>query len=301
MSGTDTVKSSRPSCMYTSFLDYTAGPDGRTAAPRIDTLLAQGSGRVNEDAQLVAEGLYGVFDGATSLVGSTYEGVTGGLLAATTAVEIFEQNDGPLAELAAAANGAIRRKMEAVGVDLGRKEELWSTSLAVVRCREGRLEWCQTGDCRIQLIHEDGSSTQLAEPPDHDAETLQLWQQIAPVSREPIHVALADQILAVRRRMNIDYGVLNGEPEALDFLRCGSVSLAGVSAILLYTDGLHVPDPATGHSHNPRLLSSLFADGGLKAVHSHIRALQEHDPHCRRYPRFKTSDDISAIALYPQQ
>jgi len=269
-----------------------------SAAPRIETLLVKGSGTMNEDAQLVAPDLYGVFDGATSLDGAVYDGVTGGYRAASTAADVFGRNDRPLADLAAAANEAIRDQMAVAGVQLNSKEALWSTSVAVVRLRGERLEWCQTGDCRIQLLYEDGSTSQLVEPNDHDAETLQLWRKMAPTISEPIHVALAEQIRAVRCRMNIDYGVLSGEPEALDFLRCGSVSLAGVAAVLLYTDGLQIPARDNRLNHDSHLLSSLFARGGLRAVYRHVRAVQEGDPLCRLYPRFKPSDDISAIALY---
>ncbi len=283
--------------MLTTTFDPITLP-GTDSAPRLETLLVKGSGRMNEDAQLVASDLYGVFDGATSLDNAVYGGVTGGYLAAGTAAEIFGRNDGALADMAAAANEAIREQMAAAGVKLGCKEDLWSTSVAVVRRRGERLEWCQTGDCRIQLLYEDGSTSQLVEPHDHDAETLQLWRKMAPTSSEPIHVALAEQIRAVRCRMNIDYGVLSGEPEALAFLRCGSVSLAGVAAVLLYTDGLQIPCRDIGLNHDSQLLASLFSQGGLRAVYRHIRAIQESDPHCRLYPRFKPSDDISAIALY---
>ena len=283
--------------MFTASPDYVSGPGSIGGTPQVTTLFAKGTGRVNEDALLVAPGVYGVFDGATSLSGSTYGGLTGGYLASQLAAEIFGSDDRPLAELAASANEAIRLEMISLGVDLTRKEELWSTSVAVARCRKGRLEWCQTGDCRIQLIHADGSSSQLVEPPDHDAETLRLWKKLGSDCHQPIQVALAGKILEVRRRMNIDYGVLNGEREALDFVRSGSVSLAGVSAVLLYTDGLSVPDPITGQPHDQEMLSRLFRHGGLQAVHNHIRSLQENDPQCLLYPRFKVSDDISAIAL----
>ncbi len=264
----------------------------------IDTLFEKGTGLLNEDGQLVGEQIYGVFDGATSLSGSIYDGLTGGYLASQAGVEVFSEDDRSLTELAALANTAIFHKMEGYGVDLDRKEELWSTSAAVVRTQGNELEWCQAGDCRIQLIYTDGSSRQLVEPPDHDAETLALWQKIAPVSHQPIHVALADKILEVRRRMNIDYGVLNGEPDALKFVRSGVESLDDVFAVLLYTDGLYVPDLSSGRSHAQEILSRLFIMGGLEAVHHHIRLLQESDPDCLLYPRFKTSDDISAIALY---
>ncbi len=284
-------------CMFTSSLEYNCSP-GSVPMPHIDTIYEKGTGRINEDAQLVARDLYGVFDGATSLSGDTYDGLTGGYLASSIAADIFSLNDRPLRSLAEKANKAIYRRMAAHNVNLNRKEDLWSTSAAVIRLRGNSIEWCQAGDCRIQLILSDGTSRQLVEPPDHDAETLRLWQQIAPQSDEPIHVALADKILEVRRRMNLDYGVLNGEPAAIDFVRSGTESLLGVAAVILYTDGLYVPDSSTGEPHAPDHLSRLFADGGLRAVRNHIRILQENDPHCLLYPRFKPSDDISAIAVY---
>lgn len=264
----------------------------------IDSLFEKGTGLLNEDAQLIGDQIYGVFDGATSLNGAVFDGLTGGYLASKIGVEIFSQDDRPLTELAALTNTAIFEEMAGCGVNVDRKEELWSTSTAVVRMHGDTIEWCQAGDCRIQLIFTDGSSRQLVEPPDHDAETLALWQKMAPISQDPIHVALADKILEVRRRMNIDYGVLNGESEALKFIRSGVESLTEVAAVLLYTDGLYVPDPASGRSHSQEILSRLFTLGGLEAVRNHIRTLQESDPDCLIYPRFKISDDISAIALY---
>jgi hypothetical protein len=283
--------------MFTSSLEYNCSPGG-TTMPYIDTLYEKGTGRLNEDAQLVARDLYGVFDGATSLGGATYDGLTGGYLASSLAAEVFSTNDGSLNELALKANEAIAKRMAACNVDLSRKEELWSTSAAVIRFSGNSMEWCQAGDCRIQLILSDGTSRQLVEPPDHDAETLRLWQQMAPQSDEPIHVVLADKILEVRRRMNVDYGVLNGEAAAGDFVRSGIESLSEVAAVLLYTDGLYVPDSTTGELHAPDHLCRLFVHGGLRAVRNYIRILQEKDPHCLLYPRFKPSDDISAIAVY---
>lgn len=265
---------------------------------RLDTVFEQGSGPFNEDAQLIADGLYGVFDGATSLSGTLYDGVSGGYLAATIASEVFADRALSLSERAGAANTLIRRQMEASGVDLSKKEEHWNTSLAVIELDGDAIHWCQTGDCRIQLIHHDGTSRQLVEPPDHDAETLSLWQKLGPASNEPIGVALAEQILRVRRSMNIDYGVLNGENDALRFVASGVESLDEVAAVILYTDGLTLPNYNLNLSHDHDLLASIFIESGLTAVRDLVRALQEADPRCLAYPRFKVNDDISTIALY---
>jgi len=37
--------------------------------------------------------------------------------------------------------------------------------------------------------------------------------------------------------------------------------------------------------------------GGLQAVRNHVRRLQQEDPTCRKYPRFKQHDDIAAVAI----
>ncbi len=285
--------------MYTSSLDYSAGSGATRARRGIDTIFERGSGTLNEDALLVADNLYGVFDGATSLCGTTYErNLTGGFLASSLAAAAFSQNDCGLRELAIRANTKIRQQMTALGIDLACKEHLWSTSAAVVRLEANSMEWCQIGDCRIQLLLEDGGSSHLVEPPDHDGETLRLWQQRGSACSEPIGVAMAAEILAVRRRMNIDFGTLSGEPAAEAFIRSGTVSLQGVRAVLLYTDGLTVPSQVCGLAHDSELFSRLFERGGLKAVRDHVKSLQQEDPDCCRYPRFKPSDDISAIAVH---
>ncbi|WP_136795376.1 protein phosphatase 2C domain-containing protein [Desulfosediminicola ganghwensis] len=264
---------------------------------QVEAVFEQGSGNFNEDAQLITDGLYGVFDGATSLSGTLYDGVTGGFLASNIAADVFADRNLSLTERMVAANEAIHSKMLSSGVDLTRKEEHWTTSLAVIEMDGDQFHWCQTGDCRIQLIGHDGTSRQLVEPEDHDAETLSLWQKIGPASSEPIGVALAEQILHVRRRMNVDYGVLNGENDALHFVSSGSETLDGVAAIILYTDGLVLPNYDLNLPHDQDLLATIFQQGGLSAVRDRVRSLQQDDPRCLAYPRFKMNDDISGIAL----
>ncbi len=45
-------------------------------------------------------------------------------------------------------------------------------------------------------------------------------------------------------------------------------------------------------------LVTLYRDLGLAGLKHHIRQIEETDPECRRFPRFKTHDDIAAIALH---
>jgi hypothetical protein len=97
--------------------------------------------------------------------------------------------------------------------------------------------------------------------------------------------------------MNNAYGVLNGEVEALDFLQSGSQSLDNVRNVLVYSDGLMLPQRNPESQQDLEMFVSLYKRGGLSCLRDHIRGKQLEDIGCRKYPRFKTHDDISAVAL----
>lgn len=276
-------------------------PDEKTPGSPVRSvahLLEQGSGVVNEDTLFIEKDFFGVFDGATSIVKTPVEcGTTGGCIAASTACSFFAKNGHPLPRLAINANNAIHRKMTSFGVDCSRREALWSTSAAVVRIKNNDLEWLQAGDATIILIREDGSHSVLVNQADHDYETLMKWKACAETSEFPIHETLRDQIRKIRCRMNRSYGVLNGEPEAEHFIHWGIEPLTSVTEILLFTDGLAIP------SENPEpfkcfdSLVSLYREVGLNGLKDRIRALEQQDPQCRKFPRFKCHDDIAAVAV----
>ena len=75
--------------------------------------------------------------------------------------------------------------------------------------------------------------------------------------------------------MNRTYGVLNGEPQAMPFMRTGILPLAGVSHVLLFTDGLFLPkeDPCAGPDF--QRWARLFLRGGLTCVRDEVRRVSE--------------------------
>jgi len=262
------------------------------------SLLEQGSGDINEDVLFEHGNVYGVFDGATSLDGCRFQdGLSGGLLAATIAAQAFQKSDCTLDLTAQKANQRIRELQLRDGAGLSERHTLWSTSCAVVRLLGNRIEYCQTGDAVIMLVLRDGSCRVITPDVDIDRETLHIWKNMQVESGMRIQEVLADQIRNVRLGMNISYGVLNGEPEALDFIRYGYKDLTDVSDILLFTDGLHLPRENPLAEHDWQSFVTLYRRGGLTAVRDHIRCLQQQDPECRKYPRFKVHDDIAAIAI----
>lgn len=266
--------------------------------PKVSSLLEKGSSDFNEDFLLEEDNLFGVFDGATSLDKRRFQGgLTGGLLAARTAAQSFQGNRCSLDQLAKEANRRIQRAQMHEGINFDERHKLWSTSLAVVHLAANQLEYCQTGDALILFVFKDGSYKVLTPDIDIDRNTLQLWKEMQASSTGHIHEVLVEQIRKVRLEMNISYGVLNGEPEALGFIRHGYADLTNVSDILLFTDGLHLPKENPLEEQDWQSFVALYRQGGLHAVRDHVRHLQQQDLDCRKYPRFKIHDDIAAVAI----
>jgi serine/threonine protein phosphatase PrpC len=265
---------------------------------KIDYIYEQGAGRLNEDALSLNGSLFGVFDGATSLNKHKFEnGFTGGFIASTTAKEVFAENNDTLTNLAIKANDAIKQKMIRNLVDITDKESLWSTSAAVVKIDGNEIEWLQIGDSLVMLIYKDGSFKIPVKQYDHDSETLMMWKSMAHKTSDHIFQALNHQIKKVRSAMNVDYGVLNGEKEFSDFINSGKENLSDVSHVLLFTDGLFIPSENPAEKNDFKTFVDLFHQGGLTEIRDHVRTIEQSDPECRLYPRFKPHDDIAAVSL----
>lgn len=264
----------------------------------IETVYEKGSGKVNEDSLLVGENIFGVFDGATSLTGFTDEqGRTGAAIASQLAKDVFSQNDEELSVLAEKANVLIRKEMVENGIDISQKVNLWMTSVAVVKIKDKMMEWVQISDSLILLIYKDGSFKLLINDYDHDQESLLAWRELADKKTENIRSVIYDLIVKNRNRANVEYGFLNGENDAMKFLKTGKESLENVSDIILFTDGLIIPKEDPTQEDDFELFLRLYSEGGLEKIKSYVRELEDGDPNCWTYARFKQYDDISAISI----
>ncbi|MDD9301698.1 MAG: protein phosphatase 2C domain-containing protein [Desulfobacter sp.] len=267
---------------------------------KVDHILEKGSGKINEDRLVMGENLFGVFDGATSLdpelsSKSRADRKTGGSQAASIARDVFARNHHPLTCLGQSANQAIFNRMMDSGVNLDQPEQFWSTSAAVVRLKNNTLEWFQTGDAQILLLGKDGTMEVLADRPDHDYPTLVMLKNSDDKSLS--NPTLKTQVLKVRSLMNKRYGVLNGDPKAMEFTLSGTACLDRVKTILLFTDGLALPNPLPKPKKNFDDLAEDFRQLGLKGLHKKIRTIEKQDPNRHKFPRFKCHDDIAAISI----
>ncbi len=264
---------------------------------KIERVFEQGSGLLNEDCLTCSDNLFGVFDGASSLVPQLFQGKTGAWWASRLVSNEFSKNDASLFELGSRANKKLQLQMTAMQVESTDNLHCWSASAAVCRLHDDKVEWLQSGDCQILAISKEGDCRLLTDYHNHDRETLQLWQQlIACDEPEPLK-KLRPQIEKVRRQMNQSYGAFNGKAAALDFFRLGSHSLRDIRHLLIFTDGLLPPSEEPNEKPDFCWLAKHYHQGGLQQVMQEIRRLEKTDPHCHRFPRFKQHDDIAAVAI----
>jgi hypothetical protein len=266
----------------------------------LDHLLEKGVGKMNEDAIFLGGNRFGVFDGASSLDGYVdEEGRTGGYLAANIVRDTFEKSNGLLRETALTANRKIAEAMAAKGIDINRKENSWCSTLAVVEIDLAKKEFelVQIADSLIVVIGKDGAARALVQDYDHDQSVMAQWKELADNHTDDIRSKLQDRMVELRRTANVAYGVLNGDLNAENFLRTGRESLESARNILLFSDGLTIPKKDPRADDDLSLIAELFLAGGLKRIRDYIREIEESDPNCWKYPRYKKSDDIAAIAI----
>ncbi|PLX85266.1 MAG: hypothetical protein C0618_10720 [Desulfuromonas sp.] len=261
-----------------------------------DSLLEQGTGASNEDALLVRENLFGVFDGASSLKGSLYRGQSGAWWAAHLARSVFSANDASLSELAERANQLIARGMRLSEVDMQDRLQLWSTSAAVVKVHDDAIEYVQVGDALILCIFQDGSFCMPVPFHNHDSHIFKQWRMLIDFGFENALDVLRPQVEQVRLQMNRSFGVLNGESEMQGFLRSGKISIDGLAHILVFTDGLHMPGNSSGGVDFAGMVDC-YHQRGLSGLYHAVRGIERSDPKCLMFPRFKVHDDVAAVAL----
>lgn len=273
----------------------------------------QGVGEWNEDAVIWHPDarIFGVVDGATSLIPYRGpQGETGGRLASQLIKRHFEQLPADetrnLETFAKEANLKLGEEMRASGIRTDRKSELWTAAMAAIRIHDHHIEYVQAGDCMVIALYRDGSIRTLTR--DQVAhigeESLAIWRQGI---EEGIHTKaelwerVKPRLLQNKEKMNTleGYSVFNGLPEAENFLEYGKINRIGLAGLLLVTDGLFYPEPwplQEDETGNPeeKLLRQVAAEG-LESYAKWLLALEQDDPECIRYPRFKSSDDKTGI------
>lgn len=266
---------------------------------------------LNEDALVINEraGVYGVLDGVSSIVPYLSDKKeTGGYIAAQAVKNYFESLDRveQLTEHVAAANQKLRELMLQANINMEKKDGLWGTALALVRIQEDRVEFIQTGDCMILAVYQDGEVRPLTwrQVAHLESPAIEKWEEgvnKGMSNQKDLHGTVMDIIRENRFQSNTNggYGVLNGEPHAVHFLEYGKINRSRLKHVILLSDGLFWPskDVPSDRSYWDYTAQRVLEIGVEQYAHE-LLEIEEADPECLTYARFKKSDDKTGMVLH---
>jgi len=278
----------------------------------VQTISIRGGLEWNEDALVVMKdaGLYGVLDGATSVM--PYRGTsgeTGGYLASNFIKQYIEKIDEvrfssiSLQQAVIEANAALRQEMMATGVDVEDKKQLWTTGIALIRINDQSIDYVQAGDCMIFAVYKNGTIRKVThdQVAHIDEQTMKLWKGYVDqgmTSRQEIRQLVEPHIRNNKAIMNTleGYTTLSGQVELDELLEHGTINRIQLSSILIVTDGLFpYSEDEASRLDEYLLFAQLQESGSLQNYAEHLIKIEESDPECQRYIRFKKSDDKTAV------
>jgi protein phosphatase 2C-like protein len=188
------------------------------------------------------------------------------------------------------------------GLDIPHDYDPPAACLILVKRYGAEWKALRLGDSCLLARGNGGANTILAASPnnafDHWLSTEAAKRRDAGVlDIKALHAEFRPQLLQGRKLRNTSggYSILEANPSATEFAEY--LDLGTPEELLLCTDGYYrAVDHYALHSDKSLLKASSKADG-LDRVLRDIRALEEGDPACQKYLRFKPADDATALVL----
>lgn len=180
--------------------------------------------------------------------------------------------------------------------------ELPSAAMSMVHSDGATLSYANFADCHLVLLSDEGEATTFGDRHlDREASARKRTADLIASLAAGEDVFASPDVMrflrAARSRQNTEtgYWILGLEPRAVDFMRRWDVPLAKPVTGLLMTDGF----ASLAYDYErltPAELARRAREEGLSGIISQIRKIErEEDPALRLFPRFKRSDDATAV------
>lgn len=187
-----------------------------------------------------------------------------------------------------------------VGVERWR---LPTASALIVSEHEGTLIGVDLGDCRCFALDASGATHGIGGPPnaaDDERRAASHAAKTADPSALLLDPITLDRLRAKRALHNIGeeggYWVFGLQPDCAWRSRAWSLDLARPAHILLMTDGFAaLTDRYSAYDAGGLVRAAL--DKGLQELGRELRAIEAADAGGAKHPRFKASDDATALLL----
>lgn len=259
----------------------------------------------NDDAACCAGVLAAVFDGATVLGENLIPGDSDAAWLARLAAErvsAHAEHGGEAALRIAALHAEEAYVRERTRAPLENWERPFA-SIMLVEAGRDRLDAFWFGDCAALVLRPgdacevigEAFGKRLAEAERARAMAGEHGRRAAGASVDP---AFLPSLRAGRGRYNIEGGpwIFGPDRRCADHAKRASAAAPEGSLMLLATDGFLALGTDYGR-YDAGALVEAAAGRGLVALLDELRAIEVADPHGERHPRFKTSDDATAVLL----
>lgn len=250
----------------------------------------------NDDRAGASMRLAWVIDGATDLGPPGLVGAQGGAawIAATADRAFASAGPNQLSDVVTAvfSDLATAYRVARVREPLGRWE-LPSAAFLCVALDDQRLKVAWLADCACVLLR--GDTVCRLGPQPSSLETLEA-EAIRDAGLDLLPMRSAPTLDRLRdKRARADRRILGVEPGHADAAHYDAVDVAAGDELVLMTDGL----AALIDDYDLAIadFAPLLRAEGLHGFAAQLRAIEADDPECRRFARFKPSDDATGLWL----
>jgi serine/threonine protein phosphatase PrpC len=177
--------------------------------------------------------------------------------------------------------------------------EIPFASLIAVSLEESALEAVWFGDCAALIRSSDGALKLIGETFDKRAAERERAARLGP---KPAGAGVREEFLpalrASRNKVNTKRGewLFAPDAECAAHAKASRVSICAGDLVLLASDGF-LALAADYARYSPQSLLAAVESRGLAALGEELRAIEAADPDGSTYPRFKKSDDATALLL----
>jgi len=253
----------------------------------------------NDDRVGAADALAWVIDGATDLGEPGLMGTRGGAawIAQEASAALAAAGDGSLAVICKGLAARIARRFEAqrTRLPLG-AWELPCASILAARASIDGLDFAWAGDCTA-LVRRGGVIERVG-PRAADHKDAEIAHAASLAEHGLAHKERPAPILKSLRASREKPGrqVLGVDPATMPAMSVARVPCAPGDDVLLMSDGFAALVDHYAAYDDGGLMAALGTKG-LGSLAAELRAIEADDADCARFPRFKPSDDASAIWL----
>ncbi len=266
-------------------------------------LLAGDRAKQNDDACGFTSNRAWVIDGATDMHDAPLTGAASDAgWIAHFANAYFHAAEG--SDLVMVMRGASAAATETFRyVAQGRAIERWQSPIAsvlMIEARDGVVTGADLGDCRVFALDADGGVQVIGGPGDAGDNEAKLAAQQTDAHKPLLQrTQTIDMLRRNRAALNHPGGsnwTFGLDPECADHARTWSLTLKRPAHLLLMTDGFAaLADRYDAYGAGNLVRAALTR--GVQELGRELRAIEAADDSYIKYPRFKASDDATALLM----